>query len=193
VVETILKRDPQNADGYFMLGMIFKEMGDEAKAINGFQKAADFNADSKDAFIELGQLFTKRKSPLAIKYFDNALLVDSLDLNAIMGKAYYYQVQNQLPEAIALYQKAVNIDSHFYSALFNLGLIYLDQNDVDKAYQHFDLITKQSVTFYQAYYYRGFIEEKRGNKAAAIANYKQALEFRSDYDNALQGLKRLEK
>ena len=190
-VETILKRDPQNAEGYFMLGMIFKEMGDEAKAINGFQKAADFNADNKDAFIELGQLFTKRKSPLALKYFDNALRIDSLDLNAIMGKAYYYQVQNQLPDAIALYRKAVEIDPHFYSALFNLGLIYLDQNDVDKAYQHFDLITKQSVTFYQAYYYRGFIEEKRGNKEAAIADYKQALEFRSDYENALQGLKRL--
>lgn len=190
-VGNILKRDPQNADGYFMLGMIFKEMGDDTKAINGFQKAADFNADNKDAFIELGQLFTKQKSPLAIKYFDNALLIDSLDLNAIMGKAYYYQAQNQLPEAIALYQKAVNIDSHFYSALFNLGLIYLDQKDMDKAYQHFDLITKQSVTFYQAYYYRGFIEEKRGNKDAALADYKQALEFRSDYENALQGLKRL--
>lgn len=190
-VEKVMKRDPQNAEGYFMLGMIFKEMGDDVKAINGFQKAADLNADNKDAFIELGQLFTKRKSPLAIRYFDNALLIDSLDLNAMMGKAYYFQMQNQLPEAIALYRKAVEIDPHYATALFNLGLIYLDQKDLDKAYQHFDLITKQSVTFYRAYYYRGFIEEKRGNKDAAIADYRQALEFRSDYDKALEGLKRL--
>jgi tetratricopeptide (TPR) repeat protein len=190
-VEKIMKRDPQNAQGYFMFGMIFKEMGDDAKAINSFQKAADLNADNKDAFIELGQLFTKRNSPLALRYFDNALLLDSLDLNALMGKAYYLQLQKKIPEAVALYRKAVEIDPHYSNALFNLGILYLEQNDLDKAYFHFDLIIKQSVTFYRAYYYRGFIEEKRGNKEAAITDYKQALEFRSDYDKALEGLKRL--
>jgi tetratricopeptide (TPR) repeat protein len=190
-VEKIMKRDPQNAEGYFMFGMIFKEMGDEAKAINSFQKAADLNAANKDAFIELGQLFTKRNSPLAVRYFDNALLIDSLDINALMGKAYYFQQQKKLSEAIETYRKIVMIDPHYASALFNLGILYLDQNDLDKAYQHFDLIIKQSVTFYRAYYYRGFIEEKRGNKDAAITDYKQALEFKSDYDKALEGLKRL--
>jgi tetratricopeptide (TPR) repeat protein len=190
-VEKIMKRDPQNAEGFFMFGMIFKEMGDDAKAINSFQKAADLNAENKDAFIELGQLFTKRNSPLALRYFDNALLLDSLDLNALMGKAYYYQSQKKIPEAVVLYRKAVEVDPHYSSALFNLGILYLDQNDLDKAYQHFDLIIKQSVTFYRAYYYRGFIEEKRGNKEAAITDYKQALEFRSDYDKPLEGLKRL--
>jgi tetratricopeptide (TPR) repeat protein len=190
-VEKIMKRDPQNAEGYFMFGMIFKEMGDDAKAINSFQKAADLNADNKDAFVELGQLFTKRNSPLALRYFDNALLLDSLDLNALMGKAYYYQLQKKTPEAVALYRKAVEIDPHYSNALFNLGILYLEQNDLDKAYQHFDLIIKQSATFYRAYYFRGFIEEKRGNKDAAIADYRQALEFRSDYDKALEGVKRL--
>jgi tetratricopeptide (TPR) repeat protein len=190
-VEKIMKRDPQNSEGYFMFGMIFKEMGDEGKAINSFQKAADLNAENKDAFIELGQLFTKRNSPLAVRYFDNALLIDSLDINALMGKAYYFQQQKKLPEAIDLYRKIVTIDPHYSNALFNLGVLYLDQNDLDKAYQHFDLIIKQSVTFYRAYYYRGFIEEKRGNKDAAITDYKQALEFKSDYDKAIEGLKRL--
>jgi tetratricopeptide (TPR) repeat protein len=190
-VEKIMKLDPQNADGYFMFGMVFKEMGDDAKAINSFQKAADLDADNKDAFIELGQLFTKRNSPLALRYFDNALVIDSLDLNAMMGKAYYLQLQKNIPEAVAIYKKAIEIDPHYSTAMFNLGILYLEQNDLDKAYQHFDLITKQSATFYRAYYYRGFVEEKRGNKEAAIADYRQSLDFRSDYDKALEGLKRL--
>ncbi len=190
-VDKIMKRDPQNAEGYFMFGMIFKEMGDDAKAINSFQKSADLNADNKDAFIELGNLFTKRNNPLALRYFDNALLLDSLDLNALMGKAYYLQAQKKTAEAVAIYRKAVETDPHYANALFNLGILYLEQNDLDKAYEHFDLITKQSPTFYRAYYFRGFVEEKRGNKDAAIADFKQSLEFRSDYDKAIEGLKRL--
>ena len=70
-ITTILKQDPQNSDAYFLTGMVFKEQNDEPRAISAFQKAVDLNAENKDAFFELGQLFTKRKNPLALKYFDN--------------------------------------------------------------------------------------------------------------------------
>ena len=151
------------------------------------------NADNKDAFIELGNLFTKRKNPLALKYFDNALLLDSLDANATMGKAFYLQNDGKVAEATELYRSVVVRDPHFEAALFNLGVLYLEQNDLDRANQQFELIIQQSPTFYKAYYFRGFIAEKRGNRDAALSDYKQALEFKSDYDKALDGMKRLSK
>lgn len=190
-LDKALKIDPQNSEAYFLMGMILKEQNDENRAINAFQKAVDLNSDNKDAFIELGKLFTNKGNPLALKYFDNALLIDSLDVNAMMAKAYYYQTKNQLNEAIAEYKKILNHDPRYEVALFNLGLMYLDKDSLEQAYRHFDIVIKESPTFYKAYYYRGYIYEKKGEKELALKNYKQALEFNSGYDKALEGVNRL--
>jgi tetratricopeptide (TPR) repeat protein len=192
-IDKILKQDPQNSDAYFLTGMVFKEQGDEPRAINSFQKAVDLNAQNKDAFFELGQLFTKRGNPLALKYFDNVLLQDSLDVNALMGKAFYLQSNKRVNEAIDIYRKIIVNDMHYEPAIFNLGLLYLEQNDLEKATFHFDLCIKESPTYYKAYYYRGLIAEKKGDKAAALKDFQQALEFKSDYDKALEGVTRLTK
>jgi tetratricopeptide (TPR) repeat protein len=193
IIDKILTQDPQNSDAYFLTGMVFKEQNDEARAINAFQKAVDLNAENKDAFFELGQLFTKRGNPLALKYFDNVLLQDSLDVNALMGKAFYLQSNKRVPEAIEIYRKIIMNDQHYEAAIFNLGLLYLEQNDMEKARFHFDLCIKESPTYYKAYYYRGIISEKKGDKEVALRDFQQALEFKSDYDKALEGVARLGK
>ena len=82
---------------------------------------------------------------------------------------------------------------HYEPAIFNLGLLYLEQNDLEKATFHFDLCIKESPTYYKAYYYRGLIAEKKGDKAAALKDFQQSLEFKSDYDKALEGVTRLTK
>ena len=192
-IDKILKQDPQNSDAYFLTGMVFKEQGDEPRAINAFQKAVDLNAENKDAFFELGQLFTKRGNPLALKYFDNVLLQDSLDANALMGKAFYLQSNKKQKEAIDIYRKIIIHDQHYVPAIFNLGFLYFEQNDLEKAHFHFDLCIKESPTYFKAYYYRGLIAEKKGDKAIALKDYEQALEFNSDYDKALEGVTRLGK
>ena len=192
-VDKTLKQDPQNSDAYFLMGMVFKEQNDEPRAINSFQKSVDLNAENKDAFFELGQLFTKRGNPLALKYFDNVLLQDSLDANALMGKAFYLQSNKRVPEAIEIYRKIIIHDQHYEAAIFNLGFLYLEQNDLEKARFHFDLCIKESPTYYKAYFYRGLVSEKKGDKAAALKDFQQALEFKSDYDKALEGVTRLTK
>lgn len=190
-IDKVLKKDPQNADAYFLLGMIFKEQNDTARAINSFQKSADLDSDNKDAFIELGKLFTEKGNPLALKYFNNALLIDSLDVNAMMAKAYYFQTKNQITEAIVEYKKILYNDPRYEFALFNLGLLYLEKDSLEQADSHFNIVIKEAPTFFKAYYYRGYIAEKRGDKNSALKNYKQALEFNSGYDKALDGVKRL--
>ena len=53
-IDRILRIDPQNPEAYFMFGMIFKEMGDTARAVNSFQEAVELDADLIDAWINLG-------------------------------------------------------------------------------------------------------------------------------------------
>jgi Tfp pilus assembly protein PilF len=191
--DRILKQDPQNSEAYFLLGMVMKEQNDEAKATIAFQKAVDLDSDNKDAFIELGKIYTTKGNPIALKYFDNALTLDSLDFNARMAKAYFFQSKNQLKEAILEYKKILAIDPRYENALFNMGLMYLDSDSLDQAYNHFNIVINEAPTFYKAYYYRGFIAEKRGDNTAALKDFKQSLEFNSTYEKAVEAVKRLEK
>ncbi len=190
-IDKIFKKDPQNSEAYFMLGMYLKEQNDAAKATIAFQKAVDLDSDNKDAFIELGKIYTDKGNPIALKYFDNALIIDSLDFNVMMAKAYYYQTKNQMNDAIGVYKKIVGYDPRYENALFNLGLIYYDMDSLPKAQAHFDMVIGEAPTFFKAYYYRGLIAEKRGDKAAALKDFKQCLEFNSTFDKALDGVKRL--
>jgi tetratricopeptide (TPR) repeat protein len=191
--DKILKQDPQNSEGYFLLGMVLKEQNDEAKATIAFQKAVDLDSDNKDAFIELGKIYTTKGNPLALKYFDNALALDSLDFNTRMAKAYYFQSKKQIKEAISEYKKILSFDPRYENALFNMGLMYLDSDSLDQAYTHFNIVIHEAPTFYKAYYYRGFIAEKRGDNEAALKDFKQALEFNSTYEKAVEAVKRLNK
>ncbi|NNE30428.1 MAG: tetratricopeptide repeat protein, partial [Saprospiraceae bacterium] len=67
--DEVLKIDPQEAEGYMMLGMNFRELGDTARAINSFQSATEINADLIDAWILLGNLFAEKGNPIAERYF----------------------------------------------------------------------------------------------------------------------------
>ena len=142
--------------------MVLKEQNAEDKALGAFQKAVDFDSDNKDAFIELGKIYTNKGNPVALKYFDNALQLDSLDFNARMAKAFYLQTKNQIKEAISEYKKILAIDPRYENALFNIGLLYLDSDSLDLAAKHFNIVVNEAPTFYKAYYYRGFIAEKQG-------------------------------
>jgi len=187
----VLKLDPQNAEAYFLLGQNFKQTKDTTRAINSFQKAVDLNSDYTDAFIELGILFEKKNSPLALKYFDNALLRDSLNLPALFAKGVYFQNKNRIGEAMEIYQKITRIDPHYADAYFNLGMMYLGVDSLNRAYDYFDSVINVKPTYYKAYFYKGQIEERGGDPKAALASYRQATGLAPGYLMAKEAEERI--
>lgn len=189
----VLEIDPQNADAYFMMGMNFREMEDNNRAINSFQTATENDPDMIEAWVNLGNLLSDLGKPIAEKYFDNAIKVDSSSIIALHAKAYYLgNKKNDLEGAIALYRKINIIDPQYEEAFFNAGLLYMDLGQFDKAQEQFDLCTKASPTHIRAYYYRGLANEQIGNKEAAKADYQQALQFYPEYEQAQEGLARVQ-
>jgi tetratricopeptide (TPR) repeat protein len=190
-LDKVFLQDAQNAEAFFLTGIVYREKGEDDRAVRAFQKSADLDANRTDAFIELGNLYMRKNSPLALRYYDNVLGRDSVNTQARMAKAYYLQKNNRLSEAIAIYRQIITSDPHYEDAIYNLGLLYLDTDSTNLAYQHFDLAVAESASFFQAYYYRGIIKEKRGDKAGALKDYEQALVFNSGYEPALAAKKRL--
>ena len=192
-VDRILKIDPQNAEGYFMMGLNFREMGDIPRAINSFQSAVENEPELIDGWVVLGELFAQRDNDIAERYFDNAARLDSLNADVLMAKANYYHNKGRLDEALEVYDNIIRVEPQYSDAFYNMGLAKLEQNKVEEAYRQFDMTIKTDPLHIMGYFYRGFSAEQLGNKTQAEKDYNHVLKFSPDFERAMEGLERLAK
>jgi len=184
----ILKIDPQNAEAFFMMGLNFKDMEDDARAINSFQTAVENDPDLIDGWIELGYLFDKKENPIAIQYYDNALRVDSTNIIAIEAKGNHLAFNQKFDEAIDMYKKINRINPLYADAYYNIGLMYMQQNKLKEAYDNFNIAINTDPLLIMAYFYRGKASELQGNISAAKNDYQQVLNMQPDFDRAKEAL-----
>ncbi|MFK7809718.1 MAG: tetratricopeptide repeat protein [Saprospiraceae bacterium] len=190
-VDQILKLDPQLGDAYYMMGRNFREMGDADRAIASLQKAVDFDPDIIEAWAMLGELFGSRDNAIAVRFYDNALSIDSTYVAAYFGKARYFHNRGEIKNAIKEYENVNRFQPQMVDAYYNSGLAYLELDSLDLAYKKFDLSVKMEPTFHMAYYYRGSIAEMQGNMATAKNDYQQTLNLKSDFTRAQEALDRI--
>lgn len=191
-INIVLRRDTYNPEGYFLKGLIYKELKDTSKAISSFQTVINVAPDYREAFIQLGQMYNLKKNPLGLQYLENAFKLDTNDVLPLYMMGQYYQQMEQYEKAKEQYTRAINYDTQYADAYFATGFILLQQDSLEKARRQFDLVTKMDPGNPGAYYNRGLCSELMNDKLTAAADYRQALTFDKDYEAAKEGLKRVE-
>lgn len=192
-LDKILQQEPNNPEAFFMAGRVALDMGDTTRAISSLQKSVQFNADNADAWRFLGRIFSKKANPLAIRYFDNAIRVDSNDLESREYKGVFYKNQGDYQKAFEIYRDIIGRNPDYSNAYFDMGVIYLETDSLQKAYDHFEFAIKTDPLFVKAYLFRGYAAEAMGNIAAAKADYEQASKMSPNYPEPKEALRRLEK
>jgi tetratricopeptide (TPR) repeat protein len=190
-LDHILQRDPQNAEAYFMSGRIALDKGDTLRAIKSLQKSVTIDAENKDAWIFLGRIFSNKGNVQALQYFDNALRLDSTDVQVKEYKAGYYKAKGDYKKAFDLYRGLVVEHPDYSNAYFDMGLMYLEQDSIQRAYEHFDRAVRTDPLFVMAYYYRGVASEAGGNLKSAIEDYQQAASMSPNLPEPKEALQRL--
>jgi tetratricopeptide (TPR) repeat protein len=191
-IDRILQVDPQNAEAFFMMGLNFKESGDTARAINAFQQSVEYDPDLIDSWINLGQLQAALGNPIAERYFDSAIRINTASIPALHAKAFYLQSQGKLLPAIRLFQEITRIEPQYADAHYNAGLLYLDLDSIPQAYRAFDLAIQTDPVHIRSYFYRGLCSEMQGRYEKARADYHQALSFSPDYADPAAALRRIQ-
>jgi len=166
-------------------------MDDDDRAIASFQKAVDNDPDLIDGWAMLGELFGKRDNAIAVRFYDNALSLDSTYIPAYFGKARYFHNRGELQNAITDYENVNRFQPQYVDAYYNAGLAYLEMDSIDKAFKKFDLSVNVEPTYYMAYYYRGSVSEMKGDMAAAKNDFEQTLNLNKDFTRAQEALERI--
>ncbi|TAL59895.1 MAG: tetratricopeptide repeat protein [Bacteroidetes bacterium] len=176
--------DRANATANFQKGMILKEAGDTAKSILGFQSAVELNPDYFDAYMQLGILFSIKKNPLAVEYFNTALKIEPKSIEALYGMGKFLQDAGQYDNALKSYENLLAISPENPDAVFNMGAVYYEQKKFKEAIKMFERTLQRDVNFHRGYYGRGRCYEALGEKQKAMDDYRHCLAIKPDFDLA---------
>jgi tetratricopeptide (TPR) repeat protein len=187
----VLRKDVYNPEAYFLKAMVYKDRKDTAHAISNFQTTLQVAPDYKDAVVQLGLLYSAKNDPLAIRYLDNAYLIDSNDVFPIFARGEYYLNNKDTVRAKQEFRKCIVRNTHYIDAYFNLGFIYLQQDSLDKAFRQYDLVTKLDPTNPAGFFNRGLCNEMLNRPQDAVLDYRKALVIDSGYQSPKKALQRL--
>ena len=176
--------DRANSVAHFQRGMILKEAGDTAKSISSFQSAVELNPDFFDAYMQLGILFSMKKVPLAVEYFNTALKINPKSVEALYGMGKFLQNVGEFDKSLKAYNGLLAIAPDNQDAIFNIGAIYFEQKKYDEAIKQFETNLQRDINFHRGYYGRGRCYEAMGEKQKAIEDYKHCLAIKPDYELA---------
>lgn len=185
--------DPQNAYGYYLAGHIFIESGDTGRAVNSYQKAVDIDPELRQAWIQLGDVLSHMKNPICIRYYDNALRIDSSDIETRHNKAYALQMLGRIEEAIAQYRDNISRDSSYELSYYNLGILYKNRDSLTQAIEMLSGSIALNPEEASTWYARGECHAKLKNKPAALEDFKKASALRPEetrYKKAIDEMSR---
>jgi len=193
-VKKALAVEPHNPQAYFTRALALLEKGDTVLAVEDLKRTVDQDQTFYDAYVELGELYSLRKDPVAVDYLKNAIKIKPDSREAMYMLGMFYQENGRYEEALETYARLEKVDSTFKAASFNTGYIYLVYlHDFNKAADYFSESLKKDPGYIEALFNRGYAYELSGKYSKAYQDYKHVLVLKENYRKAIDGMNRIDK
>ncbi len=119
-------RDKENAEALLLRGLIYKEQGDRAGAMDQFTKAVARRPDLVEARVQLATFLLQAGSgDQALPLVEGALRFDSENLSAHLLLGDCYRLQGKVAEAKQRFDYVISKDASLPQVHYNYGLLYL--------------------------------------------------------------------
>jgi len=119
-------RDRDNADAHYLRGLILKEEGRRAAAINEFKAAVGLRPDLVAARVELASYYLEAGNAAeAQPLLEGALRYDTNNVIAHLNLGDCYRLASRIPEAKAQFDWVLAHDTSLAQVHYDLGLLYL--------------------------------------------------------------------
>ena len=162
--ENYLKRQPDDPEAFFGLGLAQKRMGALDRAIENFSKAASLIPEDGEIYRELGTAYLlKANLPEAQKNLERARSFSSSDALTYFYLGRVYSEQKLADEALQSFLRARDLDLRLPELFYHLGMAYGAKNMLGPAYENF------------GFYYRLI-----GDPKTALGHFQKALPYFSE-------------
>ena len=185
----ILKKDPNNFQSNFFLGILSAQTKKFDIAKQLLNKASETDPDNVDAHNNLGNVlkelgeYQKSKNCFqkAIQIQPNFALAHN-NLGAVLQELGEYQ------KAALSYQKAIQIQPNFAEAHSNLGAALRELGERQKAISCYQEVIKTQPDNAEAHYNLGIVFKELGEHQKAITCNEKAINLKPDHVHAYSNM-----
>jgi type IV pilus assembly protein PilF len=178
-----ISTDKCDAETYNLLGVVYLNLKDYAKAEESFNKALKLEPNFSEAYNNLGILnLLQGRYQQAIFYFEKAL-ANPLYANAHLAKtnmAQAYYLLGDKNKAIEILTSLLREKADYAQALIELGKIYLNERDLQAAEFYLKQALKLDRTSSEARYYLGEVFFQQGKLDLAKEIWESLIQIRPD-------------
>lgn len=186
-------RRPQNAWGFYMLGLSNWKNGELVAANDALTQALEIKPDHFKSMVNLARVqLEQHNAAAALVNIENAVVLRNSDSAALRVLARTYGELQRVEEAVAVYNEILSTDPDDMWTLNNLGLLYIMDGDYGKAVAPLTkaVTIDSGVACFQNNL--GLALEQEGNLASAAICFGDALAIDSLYTKAVTSLARIE-
>ncbi|MCP4021706.1 MAG: tetratricopeptide repeat protein [Desulfobacteraceae bacterium] len=187
--QSILTKDPNNADVNRLMGILAHQAGKHEAAIGYFQRAIKTLPRFAEAYNSQGvSLKALNRLDEAISNFHKAINIKPDYAEAYYNLGNTYKASGNTPKGIESYQKAIAIRPDYSLAHNNLGGTLEETGQIEGAIHHLKKAIQFHPRYDEAYYNLANALKASGQFDTAINAYKKAISIRPDYIQAYNNL-----
>jgi len=193
VFEEVIKISPENPVGYYRLGLVKQQQGQNDLAMQNFKKALDINPNLMDVFSSVVFLLSGQKDLSgALNACDRQLekVGDNKTARAaifnLKGGVYLALKKNQ--EAENSFKQAIAENPDFLQSYFNLAKIYLSEKRFDEAISQYQTALENNPDQAGPHVLLGAIYDFQKKTDLSEKHYRAALKIYPDSADAANNL-----
>ena len=200
MLSDVLRINERTAEAYLIKGMAYETLENATLAASSYQTALEVDPDYYDAYIHRGMLADRLGEKEALDYYNSALSLEPMSVEAHRNKALHLYFTNQHIDARKSFLDVIEIVPDFEEAYFNIGNTYLGQfaqNEdirayVDSAFHYFSEAYKMNNNYVQAIHNMGVCFEIKGDLVVAKEHYQKAIDLDNNFKPALDAINQLD-
>lgn len=173
-----LSLNPDFAQAYNHLGIVYMETKRYKKSMEAFNKALAVKPNYPEIYNNIGVLLNKQERyEEAIEFFKKALHDEKYPTpeNAYTNIGYSYYKLNKLTSAKAYHQRALDVLPSFCLANKNMADVYVKEKKYKEAAKYYKKAVKNCPLYHESRYKLGLVLAKIGDIASATSELKTLL------------------
>ena len=176
----VLKIDPNHTHANNNLGIIFKELGENQKAIGCFEKAISIDPNYVNAFNNLGNIFQELGNyQKAIDCYEKAIAINPNHFIAHFHLGNIFKELGKNEKAKEYYEKAITINPNYSNAFNNLGNIFQESGENEKAKEYYEKAIAINPNYQIALINRGKVLFDKGEFDLSLIDFDNCNTFNS--------------